>query len=205
MTWIRVEATVIDHPKTALCAQRCGVGVPAVLGHLVALWGQVALHRPHGDLRDVADPTLEDWAKWRGGRGRFARAFRAVYMDGTLIHGWGERQGKLALRSIKETLRKGKQRQRVKSPSRGTPRETPRETPRGMSGPYDYESQRQDLSSGSPDAQGATPPARRGRSASPSEQDDTPAILASPTGDADVSAEALKARLEAKRQGLATR
>ncbi len=105
--WIRVEADTADSPKVHKFAKRIGLPVPATVGHLVMLWGKVAAHRTDGNLKGVLSESLERWAGWTGQPGKFAKAFRKTFIkNGGILHGWGERQGKLIMHQIADRLRK---------------------------------------------------------------------------------------------------
>lgn len=115
MTWIRVETNVSENDKVRSFADDLSADIPrkgrgfsvdASVGLLIRLWGQVAEHRPDGDLSGITDHTIEDWALWRGKPGAFAKSFRRRFMQGDVLHGWSERQGKLAAQASAERARK---------------------------------------------------------------------------------------------------
>lgn len=106
MTWIRVEADTTENDKVRAFADDLGISAETATGFLVRFWGNVAKHRPGGDVGPLSDGTLEDWALWRGRAGRFAKSFRKRFVIAGEISGWADRQGKLIERAEKERLRK---------------------------------------------------------------------------------------------------
>lgn len=104
--WIRVETNVAEHPKVIAFADTLGISLEEALGYIVRVWGQVAEHRPSGDLKGLSDAAVEIWARWRGEPGCFGEAFRSQFMTGSILHGWQERQGKLIERLSSDRRRK---------------------------------------------------------------------------------------------------
>ena len=81
--WIAVSVDLDDDPKVAALAADLGCHRDTAAMRLVRLWGRMARHAVEtGDLSHVDGDTLEEWAGWRGKRGRFALAFRAAFTDG---------------------------------------------------------------------------------------------------------------------------
>lgn len=124
--WIAVDVDLPSNPKVHQFAADLGVSVEAAMGLLVALWGQVARHRPEGDIGDVPDGLLERWCGWSGAPGRFATVYRGGFQtpDGK-INDWYDHQGWLL-----ERRRKDRERKR-----QGTSVETPQTIPGASEAP----------------------------------------------------------------------
>jgi hypothetical protein len=90
-----------------------GLSVDNTLALVVKTWGGVADHAPTGDLSDVEDSLIEDWAVWRGVPGEYARGFRIVFVTDGVLDGWRERQGKLVALAEAERTRKSAERART--------------------------------------------------------------------------------------------
>ena len=108
--WIRVEADIADSVKVRKFAQLLrgdsgGVPVECAVGLLVFLWGKVADKRETGDIGDVPDDLLEEWARWRGERGHFAKCFRETFASDGHINDWRDHQGKLIERRAADRAR----------------------------------------------------------------------------------------------------
>lgn len=104
--WIRLDA---DSPRTPRAGKLSDLlGVPQRLGYgmLVAVWCAMAEHAPDGDLSNVSDSTINEWAGWhRGERSRsvqpdFASVFRSLFLDESAHDpDYAEQQGKLVERA----------------------------------------------------------------------------------------------------------
>lgn len=107
--WIRVESNAVRAPALVELAERLGVKPPTALGHIVALYGELAEHGTLGSLVGVSDYGLERWACWEGKPGQFAQAFRAIYVasDDT-VTSWLERHGQLIAAMERDRQRKRK-------------------------------------------------------------------------------------------------
>jgi hypothetical protein len=86
--WIRVDASMPRDKEMSGFARELGVVKHQAIGHIVALWCVVAEHATDGDLSDVDDDTLEEWAGWSRPRGRFAPLFRARFTENGVLRGW---------------------------------------------------------------------------------------------------------------------
>ena len=106
MTWIRVETNVAENDKVIALAEGCGISVEAALGFLIRFWGRVAEHRPDGDLSQMSDSALEQWAGWNGMPTVFTQTLRKLFVRNNILEGWVERQGKLAQRAAADRERK---------------------------------------------------------------------------------------------------
>jgi hypothetical protein len=125
--WIRVAADIADSIKVRRFAQSCGVSAEAAVGLLVFVWGKVADKRETGEISDIPDNLLEEWARWRGDAGLFAKCFRETFASDGKIHDWHEYQGKLI-----EHRRKERERWHRRSSAGGSPRAMPE--PAGANG-----------------------------------------------------------------------
>jgi hypothetical protein len=63
--WIRVDAHVIDSIPIARFSEALELDAVTALGYYVALGGAIAEHTDDGVITDVADATLEGWARWK--------------------------------------------------------------------------------------------------------------------------------------------
>ena len=113
MTWIRVETSVGRNPKVHKLASVLGLSADNVLALVIKTWCGVAENAPTGDLSDVEDGLIEDWAVWRGVPGEYARRFREVFVSDGVLDGWRERQGKLVAQAEAERARKSAERART--------------------------------------------------------------------------------------------
>jgi len=105
--WIRVDAGEIDGERVAALVAALGIEPVLALGHLVALSGKIAQHRPDGDIRTVPPVLLERWASWQGERGAFAAAVLSDLCDPPgILRDWLDTMGKLVAHAEKERRRK---------------------------------------------------------------------------------------------------
>lgn len=97
--WVAIDVAVGDNPKVRRFASElfgtAQLAVPAAIGHLTMLFGAIKASAPSGDLTGVPDDLLEEWARWRGKRGRLASAFRALFAPDGDLHDWEEWNGDL--------------------------------------------------------------------------------------------------------------
>lgn len=93
--WIRVSVDLEDNLKVAALAHRLDIDLDVAIARCLRLWGRLSLHRPEtGLIGDLPDGVLETWAGWRGPRGAFAEAFRALFQDEDgRVHDWEEWNG----------------------------------------------------------------------------------------------------------------
>lgn len=109
MEWIRISCRIGHDPKTVTLARRCGVTVPAAVGHVVMLLSQLPAHAADGDLASVPSEVVEHWAGWQGQTGAWDAAFRALFCDETGVVAAWERLNGAQLREIeKARARKAK-------------------------------------------------------------------------------------------------
>lgn len=81
MNWIRVAVSVGRDASVGDVARACGVSRVTTTGHWVLVLAAMAEGCMDGDLSRVSDDNLEEWADWRGKRGRFAHAVRRYLCD----------------------------------------------------------------------------------------------------------------------------
>jgi len=125
--WFRVEADASTDTKIAQLGDALRIAVPHAFGLTVGVWCGVARHAEDGDLRDVADASLETWAGWTGKRGRFAAEFRRLFVDPNgELHGWCERQGALIAAMVKDRERHRKKYEEDQRKRAGISQENPR-------------------------------------------------------------------------------
>ena len=75
-------------------ARACGVSRVTTTGHWVMVLTAMAEGCVDGDLSRVSDDNLEEWADWRGKRGRFAQAVRRYLCDEQgVMRSWGKYNG----------------------------------------------------------------------------------------------------------------
>jgi hypothetical protein len=111
--WIRVDASAPNDPKMGELADYLRTARAHAFGLVSGVWCAMAEHAVDGDLTGVSDRTLEEWAGWTGKRGRFAAAFREIFLhkvvevDGKMgvLPGWNERQGALLSRMERDRQR----------------------------------------------------------------------------------------------------
>lgn len=81
MTWIRWECDTSTGDAVMDLAEALNIEPALAHGLHVGACCGMGRHQPDGHLTEVTDTALEQWALWRGKRGRFAQAFRARCMD----------------------------------------------------------------------------------------------------------------------------
>lgn len=106
MAYIPSHQELKEHPKTRRAARRCGVSIPAMIGHLHLLWWWALDHGPDGDLSRFESEDLADAAMWEGDPEEFVKALvdcgpggseGFLSSDGKL-HDWAEYGGKYGQR-----------------------------------------------------------------------------------------------------------
>lgn len=106
MAYIPSHQELKDHPKTRRAARRCGVSIPAMVGHLHLLWWWALDHGPDGDLSRFESEDLADAAMWEGDPEDFVKALVDCGPGGTegflssdgQLHDWDEYGGKYGQR-----------------------------------------------------------------------------------------------------------
>lgn len=109
MDWIRISTEIGHDPKTVQLARRCGVSVPAAVGHVVMLLANLPAHAADGDLAAVPGEVIEHWAGWTGEDGRLDAAFRALFCDELgVVSAWDRLNGAAIREAEKARLRKAR-------------------------------------------------------------------------------------------------
>ena len=131
--WIRVNAALADDADVstfgaALFHTREEWDATATAsGLLCNLWSACVLHQEDGNIGGRTDEKIEEWARWRGERGVFAKAFRKLFTRNGVIREWDDYQGTLIARRQHDRARKSA------GKSRGMPQEVPAEGQRNSS------------------------------------------------------------------------
>lgn len=113
MTWFRVETTAYSDPKWRRMGTRLGLSAEECFANVVGIWSGLADHQPDGNVSNVPDDALEDWAGWRGRTGRFAKVFREECVKDGIVKSWVEINGKLFERRDADAKRKAADRLRI--------------------------------------------------------------------------------------------
>ena len=101
MPWIKVEDSILDHPKLKRFARKLGISDPIqAMGYLVALWLWCMSYAKNGDLSRYEEDEIAEGARWRGDAALFMDALRSAgWLDGEAacfaIHDWDLFGGKL--------------------------------------------------------------------------------------------------------------
>ena len=120
MTWIRLETDFPRHKLIGLLADKLRMDRDRAAMCLIRIWCAFGELEPDGKAVEIPDSTLEDWAGWKGPRGRFALVFREYCLEPTgTIRGWW-RQEKLLQRQ-EEKRKRPSQSQRVRQKSGKSP------------------------------------------------------------------------------------
>lgn len=105
--WIRVEAHELRSPRMKEFADALGVSRATALGHFVALGGAIAEYLEDGNVTDISDSVLADWAGWVGKGDKFGAAVREVLVGSDGVYAdWAESMGKLVQRRAIDRQRK---------------------------------------------------------------------------------------------------
>lgn len=133
MNWICIAVGIMRDPSVIALAEAVGVSVPTTTGHLVGVLTAMPEGAITGDLSAVSDATLEQWAMWRGPKGKFARAFRAqLCTEQGVVRSWEKYNGSAwrKLKADRERKKAERERRRVQrtsdGPSTGRPLDTSR-------------------------------------------------------------------------------
>ncbi|HET8777946.1 MAG TPA: hypothetical protein VFN76_09835 [Candidatus Limnocylindria bacterium] len=103
--WIRIDTDIGMNTKTLVLRTSCGLSTPEAVGVLVMLFSRLADNGSDGDVSQLPDAVLEEWAAWRGEPGLFARSFREQFVRDGVITGW-HRQTKLIEQHARDAARK---------------------------------------------------------------------------------------------------
>jgi hypothetical protein len=102
MPWIRLETGMKRDPRIWLMAEELKRDVGAVVGYVANVLAELPEHARDGDLSQVPDALLEDWALWPGKKGAFARCFTAHLCTDRTVRAWEKHNGS-ALRAADAT------------------------------------------------------------------------------------------------------
>lgn len=137
MNWICIAVGIMRDPSVIALAEAVGVSVPTTTGHLVGVLTAMPEGAITGDLSAVSDATLEQWAMWRGPKGKFARAFRAqLCTEQGVVRSWEKYNGSAwrKLKADRERKKVERERRRVQRTSDGPSTGRPLDTSRTSSG-----------------------------------------------------------------------
>lgn len=81
MTWFRVDVGIGDHELVGAIVEGLEVSVREAVGLYVLTLAGFAEYQADGVVKSVTNTTLEEWAKWRGVKGRFATFFRSQCVE----------------------------------------------------------------------------------------------------------------------------
>lgn len=114
--WIRVHANLDSKPIIRRAMKALGVTRHEAMGLMVQFWGKVSQLAVDGNLRDVTDEELENWAGWRKKpAGKFAAFVKESHTDSDRrVNEWDEYAGSLELRRAKDRIRQEERRKRLK-------------------------------------------------------------------------------------------
>lgn len=130
MTWIRMECDAADDEAFDQLGEALGISTGEAFYHYFALVGKLGKMDTGGRLSTLLDRTLEQWAKWRGTPGDFARIFRQMFADAQS----GELKG-FRRRNEKLLIKQATDRQKRKNlPGSRRPPDNPQETREGFLG-----------------------------------------------------------------------
>jgi hypothetical protein len=134
--WIRVEANEAESKRVFRLRRLLNASAVVVVGHLAVLGGKLAEQAPEGDVSEIDDEQLEEWARWEGEPGVFASAFREVCAPDGEIEAWEDTMGELLARRRADAERKRLAREKLRhererlEAERGTSRASERTRPR---------------------------------------------------------------------------
>lgn len=111
MAWIETHQQLFHHPKTKRASRALGLSIPAMAGHLIALWLWCMDYAKHGDLSQYTNEEIADAAMWEGDAATFYQALvECKWLEATedklLVHDWFEYGGKLTTEKEKDAARK---------------------------------------------------------------------------------------------------
>ncbi len=97
MAWIEFHDDIWEHHKTERLSDLLGLPIVYTVGHLASLWHFTLRNAwRDADLAPWGEKGIERGARWVGDPGKFVAAARECgFLDGTIVHGWMDRAGKL--------------------------------------------------------------------------------------------------------------
>ena len=101
--WIESEDGIWEHHKTVKLCGLLGIKPVTAVGHLTSLWHFVLRNAwRDADLSPWGDSGIEMACRWEGEAGKMVKALRECgrdggpgFLEGSTVHGWLERAGKL--------------------------------------------------------------------------------------------------------------
>lgn len=113
--WFRMHANIGSKRVVWRLMNATGVSKTRAVGALAMFWGAVSLYCPQGNVADVPDPQLEEWAAWDGKRGAFASFVREQHSTGGVINDYQEYCGALEVyrKKVRDRVTKHRNNQNV--------------------------------------------------------------------------------------------
>lgn len=97
--FVAIDVSLGDNPKVRRFARELfgsnKLALAATAGCLTMLLGHCKISAPSGDISEVDDSLLEEWAHWPGKPGVFAQAFRARFAADGKLNDWEDWNGNL--------------------------------------------------------------------------------------------------------------
>ncbi len=94
MAWIKVEESLLRHPKMFRFSAALNLSPERAMGHIVALWLTALQQQEDGDFSLWPDIIIAQSAYWQGDAGAFVSALQTSgFFDGKIIHDWLEYAG----------------------------------------------------------------------------------------------------------------
>jgi hypothetical protein len=116
--WTRTPTDSFGDPATHRMAAALKLDVATVVGHLLAVWSLLPAHARDGNLADVPDTLLEEWARWRGKRDVFAGAMRAHLLVNGVWELWEELNGAVLREKDADAKRQAERREALRKAKR---------------------------------------------------------------------------------------
>lgn len=95
--WFRMHANIGSKRVVWRLMETTGASKLRAVGALAMFWGAVSLYCPGGNIADVPDSQLEEWAAWDGKRGAFAAFVRGQHSTDGVINDYEEYCGALEI------------------------------------------------------------------------------------------------------------
>lgn len=94
MNWICVATNIKNDVSVALIADACKVRIAEAVGLVTNVYCDLPKNARDGDISAVPDVLIEQWARWEGKRGVFAKAFRANLCNSEgIVRSWEKYNG----------------------------------------------------------------------------------------------------------------
>lgn len=130
--WFRMHANIGSRRVTWRLMEHAHIDKARAVGHLAMFWGSLSQHCPLGDISQVPDAQIEEWAAWTGRRGLFASFVHEKHSTEGVVNEYEEYSGKLEER--RERDRKRKAADKVARTVDGIPQEDESESERNSAG-----------------------------------------------------------------------